>query len=447
MSYALSLAGVLQYCMRLTTETEAAFTSVERLQHYAAEVPPEQEIGPDKSPISETDAAMAIQQVQSTWGSDPATAGEGIVAVQAGEAQAARGRRKGKGKGAAYYAGWQPGGPAWNSALFDAGWPVRGSLTFQHVCVRYRPGLPLVLKDVSFTVRPGSLVGIVGRTGSGKSTLALTLLRALEMDSSCVEPDTPSSPTTSSSFSPPSHPAPGSILLDGVDVGRVSLHQLRRGVSVIPQDPTLFKGSLRKNLDIFNLYSDEDVWRALDAAGLKAWVQGLAGQLEYAVAEGGGNLSVGQRQLVCLARALLRRSRLVLLDEATASLDAATDAAIQVAVRAFAREQGATVLLIAHRLHTVLDCDRVLGLEQGRLIEYDAPAALLGLAPHLEPGTTAGPTPTPIPTPGGAEGSAPHHGAGLLASLVGEMGQAAAEQLKVQALAAYKITAAKEQAK
>jgi len=191
----------------------------------------------------------------------------------------------------------------------------------------------------------------VGRTGAGKSSLTLALFRLVE-------------------------PAAGRILIDGVDISLLGLHRLRSRLTIIPQDPVLFSGTLRHNLDPFQQYSDEAVWAALRQSHLSDFIGGLAQGLQHEVAEGGENLSVGQRQLVCLARALLRKTKVLVLDEATAAVDLETDDLIQSTIR---REfQGCTIITIAHRLNTVVDYDRILVLKEGAIAELDSPRILMG---------------------------------------------------------------------
>ncbi|NXL81933.1 MRP2 protein, partial [Leptocoma aspasia] len=193
-------------------------------------------------------------------------------------------------------------------------------------------------------------VGIVGRTGAGKSSLTNCLFRVLEA-------------------------AGGKIIIDDVDIATIGLHDLRNNLTIIPQDPVLFTGTLRMNLDPLDQYSDEEVWKALELAHLKTYVQGLPEGLVHLVSEGGENLSVGQRQLVCLARALLRKAKILILDEATAAVDLETDHLIQTTIRsAFA---DCTVLTIAHRLHTIMDSNRVMVLHAGQIVEFGSPEELL----------------------------------------------------------------------
>ncbi|NXI81975.1 MRP2 protein, partial [Rhipidura dahli] len=203
---------------------------------------------------------------------------------------------------------------------------------------------------VSWSKKLFPQVGVVGRTGAGKSSLTNCLFRVLEA-------------------------AGGKIIIDEVDIATIGLHDLRKNLTIIPQDPVLFTGSLRMNLDPFDQYSDEEVWKALELAHLKTYVQGLPEGLLHLVSEGGENLSVGQRQLVCLARALLRKAKILILDEATAAVDLETDHLIQTTIqREFA---DCTVLTIAHRLHTIMDSNRVMVLQAGQIVEFDSPEELL----------------------------------------------------------------------
>ncbi|XP_012271250.1 multidrug resistance-associated protein 1 isoform X2 [Orussus abietinus] len=229
-------------------------------------------------------------------------------------------------------------------------WPSEGRVEFNDVQVRYREGLELVLNGLTFRVNGGEKVGIVGRTGAGKSSLTLSLFRIIEM-------------------------ANGKILIDDVDVSKLGLHTLRSRLTIIPQDPVLFSGTLRLNLDPFDRYSDDQVWKALENAHLKGFIKGLPSGLSHEVSEGGDNLSIGQRQLICLARALLRKTKILVLDEATAAVDLETDDLIQRTIREEFKD--CTILTIAHRLNTILDSDRVIVLDKGRIVEFDPPETLL----------------------------------------------------------------------
>ncbi|KAJ8785310.1 hypothetical protein J1605_007420 [Eschrichtius robustus] len=231
-----------------------------------------------------------------------------------------------------------------------AGWPLQGEVEFRNYSVRYRPGLELVLKDLSLQVRGGEKVGIVGRTGAGKSSMTLCLFRILEA-------------------------AEGDILIDGLNVADIGLHDLRSQLTIIPQDPILFSGTLRMNLDPFGNYLEEDMWRALEQSHLHTFVSSQPAGLDFQCSEGGENLSVGQRQLVCLARALLRKSRILVLDEATAAIDLETDDLIQATIHT--QFEACTVLTIAHRLNTIMDYTRVLVLDKGTIAEFDSPTNLI----------------------------------------------------------------------
>uniref|UniRef100_H3G6P5 ABC transporter domain-containing protein n=1 Tax=Phytophthora ramorum TaxID=164328 RepID=H3G6P5_PHYRM len=232
-------------------------------------------------------------------------------------------------------------------------WPQTGNIHFENVSMRYREDLPLVLKGVSFAVASGEKVGICGRTGSGKSSLMSVLFRVVEI------------------------PTSGRVLIDGVDVATITVHQLRSKLTIIPQDPMLFSGSLRMNLDPFAGKSDSELWEVLRKVHLSATVSTWGRGLDYEVAEKGENLSVGQRQLLCIARALIRDSKVIVMDEATANVDQESDKLIQQTMKESFGGGASTVLCIAHRIETIMDSDKILVLDAGEVVEYDTPSALL----------------------------------------------------------------------
>ncbi|KAH8600771.1 hypothetical protein B0O99DRAFT_288710 [Bisporella sp. PMI_857] len=264
-----------------------------------------------------------------------------------------------------------------------ANWPSQGSVEFIGYTTRYRPDLEPVLRDVTFKIKPLEKVGIVGRTGAGKSSLALALFRGLEAEA-------------------------GKILIDDVDIGLIGLQDLRESITIVPQDPTLFTGTIRSNLDPFNLFTDEDIFTALRRVQLIGAATSTTGpstpvnqsrpatptvataassidtsspvtnknvflNLSSTVTESGNNLSQGQRQLLCLARALLKNPKVLMMDEATASIDYNTDSKIQDTIR----ELKSTIITIAHRLQTIVDYDKVLVLDKGSVVEYGHPHELL----------------------------------------------------------------------
>ncbi|KAK3526633.1 hypothetical protein QTP70_030836, partial [Hemibagrus guttatus] len=283
-SYAVQLTGLFQFTVRLLSEIEARFTSVERINYYIKNL--------------ETEAPQQIKDA-----SAPAS-----------------------------------------------DWPLKGSISFQNVEMRYRPGLPLALKNMTFNVLPEEKVGIVGRTGSGKSSLGVALFRLVELSE-------------------------GSIIIDGVNIAHIGLEALRSKLSVIPQEPVLFLGTVRSNLDPWGQYTDAQVWDALERTHIKEMVSQLPHGFDSEVTENGENFSVGERQLLCVARALLKHSKILVLDEATAAIDTDTDRLIQETIRT--SFIGCTTLIIAHRLNTVLTCDKVLVLDQGQILEFDSPSNLL----------------------------------------------------------------------
>ncbi|KAJ4871677.1 ABC transporter C family member 3 [Raphanus sativus] len=232
----------------------------------------------------------------------------------------------------------------------EQSWPSRGEVDIHDLQVRYAPHMPLVLRGITCTLKGGLRTGIVGRTGSGKSTLIQTLFRIVE-------------------------PSCGEIKIDGVNILNIGLHDLRLRLSIIPQDPTMFEGTVRSNLDPLEEYTDDQIWEALDKCQLGDEVRKKEQKLDSSVSENGENWSMGQRQLVCLGRVLLKRSKILVLDEATASVDTATDNLIQKTLREHFSD--CTVITIAHRISSVIDSDMVLLLSDGIIEEYDSPVKLL----------------------------------------------------------------------
>nr|QTX16889.1 ABCC10 [Echinochloa colona] len=229
-------------------------------------------------------------------------------------------------------------------------WPEVGRVELKVLKIRYRQDSPLVLHGISCTFEGGHKIGIVGRTGSGKTTLIGALFRLVE-------------------------PAGGTIIIDSVDITRIGLHDLRSRLGIIPQDPTLFQGTVRYNLDPLGQFSDQQIWEVLDKCQLLEAVQEKEQGLDSLVVEDGSNWSMGQRQLFCLGRALLRRCHILVLDEATASIDSTTDAILQKTIRTEFKDS--TVITVAHRIPTVMDCSMVLAMSDGKVMEYDKPMKLM----------------------------------------------------------------------
>ncbi|CAL1686665.1 unnamed protein product [Lasius platythorax] len=283
MAYATQMTGIFQYTVRLMSETEVRFISVERISYYL----------------------KTLQR-----------------------------------EGASRTVALKPADD----------WPSRGKIEFKAVQLRYREELPLVLIDVSFSIKAGEKIGIVGRTGSGKSSLVVALFRLVEI-------------------------CEGIIKIDGIDISKLELDVLRSKLSIIPQDPILFGGTIRSNLDPFQQHADCDIWSALEKTQMKDRVSLMPGNLDASVGFGGNNLSVGERQLLCLSRALLHSAKMLILDEATAAVDPETEATVQNTLQnEFA---DCTVLTIAHRLQTVVTCNRILVMSDGKVVEFDAPTVLL----------------------------------------------------------------------
>ncbi|KAK5828808.1 hypothetical protein F5H01DRAFT_374251 [Linnemannia elongata] len=233
------------------------------------------------------------------------------------------------------------------------GWPNNGEINVEHLVMQYSPDDPPVIRDVSFHVKPREKIGIVGRTGAGKSTLAVAFFRFMELTA-------------------------GKITVDGIDISTLGVHDLRSSLTIIPQDPVLFIGTIRTNLDPFNEHDDAALWatlRRVHLIGEDGAESNSFGNLDSEVMENGSNFSQGQRQLIGLARALLKQSKIIILDEATASVDHETDARIQATIREEFRES--TLLTIAHRLRTIIDFDKVLVMDHGQVVQFDTPWKLI----------------------------------------------------------------------
>ena len=222
-------------------------------------------------------------------------------------------------------------------------WPRRGSIVLRDVSLTYYPGGPQVLKNINLSIKGGAKIGVAGRTGAGKSSFVAALMRMPDAD--------------------------GEIIIDDVPVKEIGLQQARRGISVLGQSPVLFSGSLRKNLDFLDKFQDAELWQALEDVHLKDFVGRLDAKLDYELLEHGANVSVGERQLICLARVLLQQSKIVVLDEPTAHVDPDTEQTIWNVVREKLKES--TVITIAHRLNTIKECEKILVLKDGKVEGFD----------------------------------------------------------------------------
>ncbi|KAF2023302.1 vacuolar metal resistance ABC transporter-like protein [Setomelanomma holmii] len=232
-----------------------------------------------------------------------------------------------------------------------ASWPSQGGIEFNNYSTRYRPGLDLVLSNINLQIKAGEKIGVVGRTGAGKSSLTLALFRIIE-------------------------PAEGFMSIDGLNTSTIGLLDLRKKLSIIPQDAALFEGTVRDNIDPDHTHDDTELWSVLEQACLKDYISSMPGGLDAQLHEGGSNLSIGQRQLISLARALLASSKILILDEATAAVDVETDAMLQTTLRG-STFRNKTIITIAHRINTIIDSDRIIVLSQGGIAEFDTPTQLM----------------------------------------------------------------------
>jgi len=316
LSYAITATGMMQYVVRSFAQVEAAMNSVERVVHYSENI--------------EQEAAMTSDQLEAQKDLPPSNAAQKAVAASDGKVLRS-----------------------------EKDWPQRGAITLRNLEMKYREDTPLVLKGLTVEFKAGERIGVVGRTGSGKSSMLLVLMRI-------VEPYL--SEDTLEKYCAP-------LTIDGMDAMRIGLFDLRSKIGIVPQLPVLFSGNVRSNLDPFDHYSDEQIWTALEKCRMKDAVEEMTDGLNSLVAEYGSNFSQGQRQLLCLGRALLKQCKILLLDEATSSVDFETDKAIQTTIReCFAN---CTIITIAHRVNTIMDSDKILVMDSGVIGEFDSPEELL----------------------------------------------------------------------
>ncbi|KAL3943726.1 MAG: hypothetical protein SGBAC_002196 [Bacillariaceae sp.] len=319
LTYAISVTSLLQWTVRTFSNMENAMNATERMLFYTEETPEEAPFTADEF----NDKKRFSKDSEDKKPYTVATASAG------GKAE-----------------------------TLPEGWPRTGGIDIQNLYMKYRTDTPMVLKGLNVSIKGGERVGVVGRTGSGKSSLLLSLLRLVE----------PNFEESKGDYKSP-------ITIDGVDIMRIGLTELRSKLGIIPQNPVLFSGTIKINMDPFDEYTTEDIWKALEQCGMKDAVEEMPGQLEAAVAEGGQNLSNGMRQMLVLGRALLRQNKILFLDEATASVDIETDREIQRTLREAFKD--CTVLTIAHRINTIMDSDKILVLKDGLAVEFDSPEELL----------------------------------------------------------------------
>jgi ABC-type multidrug transport system fused ATPase/permease subunit len=318
MSFSISITGLLNWLVRSFAQMEAAMNAAERVLYYTENIAQE---------------APARIEDMSDFSRTTSNESDDRRSPSVEKALEAKGVEK-----------------------IASDWPESGKIELNNLKMRYRPENPLVIRGLNVTIEGGERIGVVGRTGSGKSSLLLTLLRIVE-------------PTLLDE----GYEAP--IVVDGVDILRIGLHDLRERIQIIPQNPVLFSGTIRSNMDPFDDYTNEEIWSALQRCGMKKTIEAFEDLLDAPVAEYGENLSQGQRQLLCLGRALLKKCRILLLDEATSSVDFETDKEIQRTLREDFKD--CTVLTIAHRINTIRDSDKILVMKDGQAAEFAPPDDLL----------------------------------------------------------------------
>ncbi|KAI9208345.1 P-loop containing nucleoside triphosphate hydrolase protein [Polychytrium aggregatum] len=332
-SYLLQLTSLLNMCIFQAAELDIQLNSVERIVHYSSLEPEERLVATNlhvREPRIRTVESEAEPHTPDISPEMDAEIQDSALTIPAATATA---------------------GPVKKPRIRPLrSWPAQGLIEFRDVQMRYAADLPLVLKGVMLRVEPKQKIGVVGRTGSGKSSLVFSLFRMTELSG-------------------------GAIVIDGIDTAQLTLHDLRSRIGIIPQDPVLFSGTIRSNLDPFQEHSDARIWDALERSGMKSAIMATDDRLDSKVTDNGENWSVGQRQLICLARAILKRPKIVVLDECTANVDYESDQLIQKSIRE--DFENSTVLTIAHRLNTIIDYDKILVMDQGVVAEFDTPAALL----------------------------------------------------------------------
>jgi ATP-binding cassette subfamily C (CFTR/MRP) protein 4 len=335
--YVLNLSSLFQWTVRMSTEVENQMTSVERIQAYS-KLPPEEGYA-----------------LKSFLDRDRPRAANGSGPAEGAPTRPDRARTLSS-EVASKYLKLGQSAPAEENVptleLAGKTQDVASLFKLEHLFVTYREDLDPVIKDLSLSIPAGSKLGICGRTGSGKSSLLLALLRLNIIES-------------------------GDIVFDGKSLLSMSLEEARSLVSVIPQEPHLFSGTIRSNLDPFHRYSDAEIWEALENAHIKDYISRDPLGLQAPVSESGSNFSIGQRQLLSLSRAILRRCPIVLMDEVTASIDYQTDRLIQLTIRTSPALKTATIITIAHRLRTIADSDYIAVISAGVLSEFGAPSELI----------------------------------------------------------------------